>query len=522
MRQFVPTALVAALLLAGCQSSSTITKQPEPLPTEPTNTAPANAAVVETPPKEPVKTEQAVVIEDVWQRMRMQMHMPIPQNKRVQTFENWYKRNPKHLARVSKRAEPYMYYIMEQVEARGLPMELALLPIIESAFAPYAISHVGASGFWQFTKPTAKHFGLHMDWWYDGRHDVIAATDAALDMLEYLYRRLDNNWLYAVAAYNSGEGRVMRSIRRNKQQGLATDFWSLNLPSETEKYVPQLLALADVIKNPDQYGITLFPIANKPVVEAVDAGSQIDLAFAADMANMSVQELQKLNSGYMQWATSPNGPHNILLPIDRVETFNNALANTDANARIKWQRYQIKNGDSLSVIAQRHKTSVDIIKQINGMNNNRIVAGKHLLIPVAAKDLSQYPLSLAQRQQAAQAASAPNKINHVIQAGDSLWKIGQQYNVSYKKIARWNNMAENAPLRPGRTLVVYSNSAKVTSNGVIRTITYRVRKGDSLSLIASRFNVTVKQLKQWNQFDSKYLQPGQRLKVHVDITKVNV
>ncbi|GLP96200.1 lytic transglycosylase [Paraferrimonas sedimenticola] len=523
MRYFAPTAVALALMLAGCQS----TPKPEQKdasnqvkPAEPVQTAELETEeqlIEELTPAEPAPAA------DVWDHMARQMHWPDVDNKRVQTFKNWYKRNPEHLARVSERSEPFMHYIVARFEERGLPMELALLPIIESAFATYAISHVGASGFWQFTKPTAKHFGLQMDWWYDGRHDVVASTEAAIDMLEYLYKRLDNNWLYAVAAYNSGEGRVMRAIKRNRDAGKSTDFWSLSLPKETERYVPQLIALADVIKNPDAYGIKLHPVANQTRIAAVDVGAQIDLAYAAEMADVSVQQLQELNPGYHHWATSPKGPHQILLPLDKVDGFEQALAQSSPSDWLKWQRYQIKSGDSLSVIAKRHKTSVSIIKSVNHLKDNRITAGDHLLIPVAAKDASQYPMSLTQRASQRHAAGS-NKIQHVVQSGDSLWELGRTYKVPYKSIARWNKIAVNSPLKLGSKLTIYTDkpSAKSSGNGVIRTITYKVRKGDSLSRIAARFRVTVKDLKRWNQFDDKYLQPGQKLKVHVDITKVSV
>lgn len=233
--------------------------------------------------------------------------MPVPDKKLVKQYREWYIKHPAHLARVSERAAPFMYLITEELEKRNMPIELALLPIVESAFDPFAYSHGSASGLWQFTSPMAKYFGLKMNWWYDGRRDVPAATHAALDMLQYLHDKTDGNWLYAIAAYNTGEGRVLNAVKQNKRRGLPIDFWSLDLPRETERYVPQLLALADVIKHADKYGIKLAHIPNKPAIDVINVGSQIDLSFAADLADMTLSDLHRLNPGYNRWSTALKG-----------------------------------------------------------------------------------------------------------------------------------------------------------------------------------------------------------------------
>ncbi|MGL4475082.1 MAG: transglycosylase SLT domain-containing protein, partial [Shewanella sp.] len=258
--------VVGIALLTGCQSFDNTEAE---LPQAKVTRAPVTPEeiIVETTP-------EPVVITDVWQRVREQLEFPIPDEKLVNQYRDWYIKHPEHLATISERASPFMFMIVEQLEQRNLPMELALLPIVESAFDPFAYSHGAASGLWQFTSPMAKHFGLSMNWWYDGRRDVPAATTAALDMLEYLHGKTHNNWLYAIAAYNTGEGRVLNAVKRNRAKGQSTDFFSLSLPRETERYVPQLLALADVIKNADKYGIKLTPIANEPVLEVIDVGSQ--------------------------------------------------------------------------------------------------------------------------------------------------------------------------------------------------------------------------------------------------------
>ncbi|MCL2914881.1 LysM peptidoglycan-binding domain-containing protein [Shewanella corallii] len=502
-------------LLTGCQSLDTEQVQ-QPVP----------APVVKPPviPENPLPAP--IIITDVWERIRLNMQMSIPDEKLVNQYRDWYIRHPNHLARVSERAEPFMYLIVEELEKRNMPIELALLPIVESAFDPFAYSHGAASGLWQFTSPMAKHFGLKMNWWYDGRRDVPAATHAALDMMQYLHGKTHGNWLYAIAAYNTGEGRVLNAVKRNKRKGRSTDFFALDLPRETERYVPQLLALADVIKNADKYGIQLAPIANKPAIEVIDVGSQIDLSFAADLADMPLSSLHKLNPGYNRWSTAPDGPHKLVVPVGKADGFKLALADTDSSQRLHWLRYEIKSGDSLGLIANKYHTTIDVIRSVNGIKGNTIVAGKHLLIPVAAKDPELYSLSSDQRLARKQGVKrADYKVDYQVKSGDSLWKIARANKVKVSQLAAWNSMAPKDPLRVGQKLVIWTNkvSENQTQSSVMRTINYKVRSGDSLARIANKFNVTIKDLLRWNSLDSKkYLQPGQMLKLYVDVTKMSV
>ena len=211
-------------------------------------------------PVEPVEFEVAEPIEvepeiepNLWQHAANQFTFEIPDNKRVTAQKNWYLRHPSYMRRVSKRASPFLYHIVEQIEQHDMPMEFVLLPIVESAFDPFAYSHGSAAGMWQFIEGTGKRFGLKQTWWYDGRRDAIASTEAAMKYLAYLHKFFDGNWLHALAAYNSGEGRVRNAIRKNKRLGKPTDFWSLSLPRETRAYVPKLLALADILKNKEMF-----------------------------------------------------------------------------------------------------------------------------------------------------------------------------------------------------------------------------------------------------------------------------
>jgi len=465
---------------------------------------------------------------DVWQRIRGQLAFDIPQNNRVIVQRNWYAKHPSYLKRVAKRAEPFLYYIVEELEKNNVPIELALLPIVESAFDPFAYSHGRASGMWQFVPGTGKRFGMKQNWWYDGRRDVIASTQGAIKYMTYLHKFFDGDWLLALAAYNSGEGRVQRAVKKNKKQGKKTDFWSLDLPRETRAYVPKLLALADLVKRPEQFNLNLYEIANKEVISQIDIKSQLDLAKAASLAELSLTELQRLNPGFNRWSTDPDGPHRLVLPKHKIAHFKQGLAKLNKKERLAWQRYKIRNGDNLGYIANKFHTSIDLIRQVNNINSNQIRAGKHLLIPVAAKSLDSYILSQDQRIAKKQARPQQGvKVTHIVVSGDNLWDLGQHYKVNSRKIAKWNGFAPRDTLKLGQKLVIWqkpSPSKIVRTNSrveqaIMRNITYKVRRGDSFARIADKFNVRISDIERWNSLNrSKYLQPGQRLKLSVDVT----
>jgi membrane-bound lytic murein transglycosylase D len=471
------------------------------------------------------------ISDDIWQRIREQLTFPVEQNRRVIVQRNWYAKHQNYLDRVAKRAKPYLHFIVEELEAANMPLEMALLPIVESAFDPFAYSHGRASGMWQFVPGTGTRFGMKQNWWYDGRRDVIASTKGAIKYLQYLHKFFDGDWLLALAAYNSGEGRVRRAVKNNARRNMPTDFWSLDLPKETRAYVPKLLALADLVKRPADFNIKLFEIENKSVITPVDIGSQIDLAKAAELAELSLKELQHLNPGYNRWATDPKGPHYLVIPNHKVDKFKSGLSSLSKKDRLAWQRYKIKNGDSLGKIAQKFNTDIGVIKQVNNLRGNNIRAGKHLLIPVAAKSLDAYILS--QDQRLAKKQNTPRgseKIIHTVVSGDNFWDISRSYGVNYRELAKWNGMAPRDTLKLGQKLVIWKkakvasktlSAAQVSPNeqAIMRNITYKVRRGDSFARIANKFNVSIKDIERWNRLNrKKYLQPGQMLKLSVDVT----
>ncbi|MEF1288524.1 LysM peptidoglycan-binding domain-containing protein [Vibrio sp. M260118] len=513
---------VLALLLSGCQLTQP-TESEDAVSSE-TNNPSIEQSEPSAQPAKPIVNPEPVVTpqtqQDVWKRIAMQLEMPVPDHKLVNYYRTWYLKHPNHLKTVSKRAEPFLYLITEKIEQRELPLELALLPVVESSFDAFAYSHGSAAGLWQFVPGTGKQQGLKQNFWYDGRRDVDAATDAALDYLTALNKRFDGSWTHAIAAYNSGGGRVSSAIRKNTKLGKPTDFFSLDLPKETSGYVPKLLALADVVANQEKYGIEIPAIANKPVVELVDPQEQLDLAIAANYAGISVKQLQSLNPAYNQWATAPDGPHQLLLPIGNVEQFNQAVSENRGKG-MKVVRYKVKSGDSLSVLARKYNTTAKVIRTANNMSNNNIRVGQHLMIPTSIKDDKAYALSASNRLAKTQAKSRGQyKLTHTVRSGDSLWSIARANKVSHQSLAKWNGMGPRDTLRVGQKLVIWKNSS---DGGIIRTVFYNVRTGDTISGIASKFKVKSNDIVKWNDLNKqKYLKPGQKLKLYVDVTKVSV
>ncbi len=465
---------------------------------------------------------------NVWERLFKSYKLSDIDHTRVEQERNWYLKHPTYLKRVQKRAEPYLYFIATETEQRNLPAELALLPIVESAFQPFAYSHGRAAGLWQFIPSTARGFGLKQNWWYDGRRDVYASTQTALGYLERLNKRFSGDWLLALAAYNSGGGTVSKAIRKNKKRNRPTDYWSLDLPKETRSYVPKLLAIASIFANADKYGIELIDIPNRPQFTVIDTESQLDLALAAEMAEIPIEALYKLNPGFNRWSTDPDGPHRLLIPQDKSELFKEKLAQLPPSQRVKWTRHRIRQGETLGHIANRYNTSLAAVKRVNNISGHSIRAGKYLLIPTSTQNLAHYSLSQAQRNLAKLSAKRKGqKRIHTVKAGDTLWDIARSHSVSTRQLASWNNMAPRDTLKLGQKLAIWTKGSRHKNSASpinpFKSVNYTVRSGDSLYLIARKFNVSIPELRKWNRKRiGKYLKPGQRLRVNVDITKPTV
>ena len=531
-RFFAAFATAACFGLSGCSllapgGSSPTAAGGDAAPVEPVAPlvlAPARleleAAALETLPDLPT---------DVLARLRSEFALPVSDEPDVTEELEWYGSHPEYITRVFTRGERYLHYIAGELEARGMPADLALLPIVESAFDPFAYSRGRASGLWQIIPGTGQRLGLKQNWWYDGRRDVVDSTRAALDYLELLHEQFNGDWLLAIAGYNSGEGNVARAIRRAEAAGRPTDFWSIrnDLPRETARYVPRLLAIRDLVADPARFEIELPVIANEPYFATVETGSQIDLALAADLSGLEIDALYALNPGINRWATDPDGPHRLLVPATEVARFEIALETLGPDERVRWTRHEIKRGETLGEIAEEYATTSAVLREINGLPGNTIRAGSFLMVPHASGGAETYSLSLEARTARQQGTErSGTRIDHQVRSGDSLWSIAQRYDVGTAELASWNAMAPGDVLSVGRTIVIWTDSElAATLSGLsgpeqIRQINYVVRRGDSLSAIAGRFRVSLADLLEWNGLaPDRYLQPGQSLVLFVDVTE---
>ena len=484
--------------------------------------------------KEPSAQDSTVVQTNLWQRMRDGFRLSHETDrKRVMDELKWYVNHPEYVERVTKRAAPHLHYIIEELEKRGLPLEFALLPIVESAYDPFAYSHSRAAGLWQFIPGTARVYGLKIDWWYDGRRDVRASTTAAIDYLEYLHNMLGEDWLLALAAYNAGQGNVLSSIRASKLPADEVNFWSLKVFRETYTYVPRLLAISELINHPDRYHMTLPDVANKPYWEVVETMGQLDLNKAAELADVSSKEIYLLNAGFNQWATHPDGPHELIIPVGKADVFRERVLELPPTERLAWQRHKVSYGESLGTIANRYRTTVDTIRSANNIRGNLIRAGESLMIPAASPD-TDYAMSqssrLATKQQTLETHYGSEPITYIVKPGDSFWEIAHKFDVGMRELAKWNGMGTTGLLHPGTELKIFkkTNNTQTKAQPVglrtnqVRKLNYRVRNGESLSLIASKFNISVQSIKSWNNALNvkKYIHPGDQLTLYVDVTRL--
>jgi membrane-bound lytic murein transglycosylase D len=323
---------------------------------------------------------------EIWDRLRAGFGMSNVDDASVRTQIDRFRKQTYFIAQILQRSEPYLFHVLTRVEERGLPAELALLPVIESAYDPFARSPAGAVGIWQFMKGTADEAGLQRNWWFDGRRDIVAATEAALDYLTALHDRYDGDWQLALAAYNAGSARVNKAIRTNRSLGRPVDLRHLPLPEETREYVPKLIALRAIIEDPEAFGITLPDLADTRYFSAVRIGGALDLQVAARLAGTTLAELQRLNPGFTRSIVPPGRSHRLLVPAATARRFRERLARLPADLRVQSVRYRVQPGDTLSVIAQNSRTTVTHLRRINRLESSRIIAGSLLMVPVAERE----------------------------------------------------------------------------------------------------------------------------------------
>lgn len=504
--------LAASLILtiSGCATH-------QPATTTLTHESLADVGTWETPDSSSVTP--AYDDPEFWDQLRNSFRLDDTNHKAVADRVKLFANNSSQVERIINRGEPYLAYIFNEVRERNLPGEITLLPFVESGYDPFAYSHGRAAGLWQFIPGTGKMYGLKQDWWYDGRRDIVASTGAALDYLEKLHKQFDGDWLLALAAYNSGAGTVNKAIRKNRQAGRPTDFWHLKLPRETSAYVPKLLAISSVVREPGKYGVTLSPVAMKPAFTIVETQGQLDIGVASELAGIETEELYRLNPGYNRWATHPDGPHQLVIPLANSDRFTRNLNALPESQRVKWVRHKIRSGETLTHIARRYDTTVKVLSSTNQLRSTNIRAGRHLLVPVAAKDPSRYAVINKKLQPGSTSGS---KLTYKVRNGDSLWGIANKHKVSVKQVTRWNRLDSGSLIKPGQKLVIWQKGKEAGSEKRVRSVNYTVRNGDSLYRISKKFSVSIADLRRWNNLQKgKYLQPGQHLKLYVDVTRLS-
>lgn len=465
---------------------------------------------------------------DLWARIRVGFAIPELDTDLVKENENWYASRPEYLSRMLDRSKRYMFYIVEEVEKRGMPTEIALLPMIESAFNPKAYSRSHAAGIWQFIPSTGRHFGLSQNWWVDNRRDVIAATDAALDYLQKLHGMF-GNWELALAAYNWGEGSVSRAIAKNAKRGEPTDYLSLHMPKETRQYVPRLMAIKNLIAKPNDFGIDLGVVPNQPYFAQITLNQHIDVALAAKLSDTTLDEFTSLNPHYNRPVIQVKQPVTLLLPVDKAEVFAFNLENYD-KPLVSWQPYQAKRGEKLDSIANRYGISSARLKDANGikLKSGRLASNQILLVPGS----SSAKLDTANFTEIKTESSPPeNSPIYTVRRGDTLVSIAKRHGVKAEQIKVWSNLksnriALNQKLNVGPIEKAARNEAKITtakapakeSPRAAKTAPvnkqYTVRRGDTLYSIAQRFDVDLDDLLRWNKLTAKRrLHPGDKVTI---------
>ena len=449
---------------------------------------------------------------DIWDRIRRGYAMPELKNSRVRTMLRSYTRNPRHIERVFARAGKYLYHIVDEVEQRGLPTELALLPFVESAFQPEALSHAKASGLWQFMPQTGNIYSLHQNFWKDDRRDVLQSTRAALEYLEKLHTQF-GDWHLALAAYNWGEGSVYRAIRRAKAQGRKADYSHLRMPRETANYVPRLEAIRQIVADPEKYGINLPPIENEPYFVRVTKSRDIDMKTAAELAEMDPDEFRLLNPGFNLPVIVASHNSVMLLPMENLEVFMDNLASwvNTGKPLSSWVLYHVKDGETLADVAAKSGMTEEELRRVNRIpKGRRVLAGSALLVDAngqLAPEIAQEELSAGLK------LSAPEvrRVVYRVRRGDSISSIAKKFGISQRSLRRTNKL-RSSKLRIGQRLVLVIPPRTVTQPPPGKNV-HVVKRGETLFSIAKKYHTSVTKIRIINSLRTTRISIGQRLKI---------
>jgi membrane-bound lytic murein transglycosylase D len=488
--------------------------------------------------------------DSLWDRLFDSYSLPPVEHEEIDRELEWFVNHPGYVDRVQKRAEPFLYSIVKQFEKSEIPGELALLPVIESAFQPDAVSPAKAAGLWQFIPSTGRLYGLKQSRSYDGRRDVYASTRAAIKYLKKLHSDFNGDWLLAIAAYNCGEGAVARAIQKNAARNLPTDFWSLDLPGETRSYVPRLLAVAKLFAEAEQYGIDLYHIPNKRLFKPVKITTQLDLALAADAADISLEKLYELNPGFKRQYADVEGSYRLFIPADKkisefkqelerlaqqsrppiqdrpsiadelIAARDSELARADAEVRFDAGHIGRAGKDrKLEHLQKKQKGNVrgkklrsEAIETVASKSSGRIIQKIRNGDNVAAAPVKGKFVKALSKQS-----------TYTVQEGDTLWSIAKKHAVDVGQLAKWNGLSTKKGVKAGQNLVLWNKDAAkklpIASSGIksSQSISYVIRQGDTLFSISKRFKVSVADLRKWNGSKiEKQIQPGTSIMVQVE------
>lgn len=391
----------------------------------------------------------------------------------------------------------YIYYVIQKLNEADLPVELALVPYIESNYDPFSISPSGAVGLWQFMPSTGRLYDLDKSWWQEDRHDPFLSTDAAVEYFDYLFKRFDDNLFHSLASYNAGPTLVESRIKRNIRLDKDPSFKNLRLPSQARSYIPKFVAIYEIVNNPEKYGVVLPEIPYKELVERVEINGQVEILAFSDFVGLKPEFVYKLNAGYTKWASAPGEKSIFYIPLEKANLINNDKDIFLQENKINWITHKIKRGDSLWELANKYDTRVEIIKKINFLDSDLLTLNDNLLIPLSQSENNNF---------------IPFEV-HVVSEGDSLWSIATRYKLTPKTIARNNNIEISSILRIGQQLNIGNKNIYRTIDSKKRTILYSVKQGDNLYRIADLFGVEAIDIKKLNNLDDSAIMPGQIIKV---------
>ena len=440
------------------------------------------------------------------------------ENDQVRSYIDYYTGEGREIfARLLHRAERYIPFMRRIFQEEGLPQDLTYLALVESGFNPHAYSHAHAAGPWQFIQSTAEIYGLSNDDWRDERRDFEKSTRAAARFLSELYDRFDGDWYLAVAAYNAGGGRISRAMEENG----AEDFWELSanssLRDETRNYVPKLLAVLTIVRDPAAFGFTDIPPAEPYVFDVVRLPEATDLELAARLCEVSPEDIRALNPELKRWCTPPFArDYELRVPAGSKSRFEKLYAKIPSEQRSGFHRHRIAKGETLAEIARRYHLRQNDLIALNRLENFRALPlGEELLIP-----LSPEMARLAEAKPAPlRAPTSTVSKTYKVRKGDTLWAISRRFGIGEKDLLAWNGLTAKSTLRPGQTLKVAmvkaAGKATVAAKGE-RKIVYRVQAGDTLSAIGRKFAVPAERIQSWNRLAKNHiLRPGDKLTLMV-------